>query len=391
MKKMLVLAVITGCLFGCGVNDKHKNKLTVTGTIVNTDAKMIYLEEVPVGSMSPVVVDSAAIKDGKFSLTAEPTEAVILNLHLDRNTFPVVSLINDTARIGLTITMSAEDNRFAEKYEVTGSPASQQMRDFVIGMTKGLQDMYHDIRQADNLQRKGLPDSVWRGYVESKRTKGAALRAYALGAIDKAGNPALAVFELTYYLSAAGSQAYELEPVSNEEIHTIINAIAARFPRHSALAALKNSIDNMPALEEASSMLGKVAPDFSLPDANGKQVNLSSFRGKYVLIDFWASWCKPCRMENPNVVKAFTEFRNKNFTILGVSFDKEKAPWIKAVMDDKLTWPQVSDLQYWDSPVIAQYGINSIPYNVLLDPSGVVIAEGLRGEGLRRKLAEVLQ
>lgn len=137
--------------------------------------------------------------------------------------------------------------------------------------------------------------------------------------------------------------------------------------------------------------VGDIAPDFSLNDPDGKQVSLSSLKGKYVLLDFWASWCGPCRKENPHVVKLYEQYKDKNFEIYGVSLDRDKDAWIKAIKDDNLTWVHGSDLKYWSSEVAVQYGVNGIPATYLLDQEGRVIAKNLRGMALEKKLEELFK
>jgi len=184
-----------------------------------------------------------------------------------------------------------------------------------------------------------------------------------------------------------------------------IKALGGSIPDYSKVAPLFNgltaAIKATPAgVEYAASlevlkktMIGAVAPDFTQNDTEGNPVKLSSFRGKYVLVDFWASWCGPCRAENPNVVNAFNQYKDKGFTVLGVSLDDEKGKqkWLDAIKKDGLTWTHVSDLKYWNNEVSKAYGIRSIPQNVLLDPNGVIIGKNLRGKALLDKLAEILK
>lgn len=183
-------------------------------------------------------------------------------------------------------------------------------------------------------------------------------------------------------------QQYAGYDINADKVEPLFNQLSAATQASAAGTDFKAKID----LAKKTG-IGKYAMDFTQNDTLGIPVSLSSFKGKYVLVDFWASWCGPCRRENPNVVKTFNAYKDKPFTILSVSLDQPNAKdkWIKAIHDDNLTWTHVSDLQFWNNAVAKQYGIQAIPQNLLLDPEGKIIAKNLRGETLSEKLAEVFK
>jgi peroxiredoxin len=181
-------------------------------------------------------------------------------------------------------------------------------------------------------------------------------------------------------------------------VDSIVNNTLKKFPDHEGWAAFKGQLDVEKIRQQQQadkSWVGKQAPEIAMPDPNGNVVKLSSYRGKYVLVDFWASWCKPCRDENPTVVAAYNKYKKKNFDILGVSLDNPggKDKWLAAIKKDNLAWTQVSELKGWETSAVVVYGFGQegIPYNILVDPQGKIIAERLRGPALEAKLAEALQ
>ena len=199
--------------------------------------------------------------------------------------------------------------------------------------------------------------------------------------IDTTASPVIALFALSYS-----------EEINMDTVKRLITGLTKKFPKNTSIADVVKQFAAIYMLPKINSKLqpqastrsqkDKLAPDFTLPDVDGKPFALSSLRGKYVLVDFWASWCGPCRDENPNVVATYKQFKDKNFTVLGVSLDKDKKPWLTAIKDDGLLWKQVSDLKFWNSAAATLYSVEAIPYNVLIDPKGKVVGTSLRGADL---------
>lgn len=377
--------------FTVTVKYKNLNRMMAhdnTGSIdtsVKITTTRILLEEIPFGGdMAPVILDSATLtkNNGEVELKGNGKEEAIFQLVVEKG--PMLLLVNDEENINIDIDLSKRDNY----YTISGSKASADLKEFIRQYSEKTLVVNNSFESLDSMKQLGASDSTMISGTQKKNSDLAALNTFLKNFIDRSTHPALSLFALGWS-SRSFPQA---------EFEKSLADVVKKFPDHTTLKTLQSTYNlqkqQMAEQENKrvpSSLIGKPAPDLSMPDAEGKTISINSFRGKYLLVDFWASWCGPCRQENPNVVKAFNRYKDKNFTILGVSLDKEKEPWLKAVKDDQLAWTHMSDLKHWDSKAVEVYRFEGIPYNVLIDPKGNVIAENLRGFDLEKKLAEVLE
>ena len=374
MKKFLPLIASVFFLFSCSTS-VQKGQFTVNGELKNSPDQKIYLEELYFSQKDPAVLDTAEIKNGKFSLTALAPEEGLYRLRLEKSEAAFI-FINDQP----AITFSSDLNSLSLENAKFNSPANYLLRSFMVDIEKQrkeLEDKASILQQYKN----PLPsDSTYQVMQLDILDKQAKFQQNVLRYIDTTSNAVMALFSLGY--------TRDIEP---EKIETAVGGLTKRFPTNQAIATIVAQYKQLIAQNKSLPKIGGIAPDITMADTSGKAFSLSMLRGKYVLVDFWASWCGPCREENPNVVNAYQEFKNKNFTVLGVSLDKQKAEWTKAVEEDHLTWYHISDLKYWSSAAVAPYGIEGIPYNVLLDPQGKIIAMNLRGNDLQIKLSELIK
>jgi len=367
---------------------KEKDTLSdIKGSIYEGNNKVIYLLDL---TKKGAVPDSTILNfNGDFDFNLEITEPKDVILYFDISNHIRLLLLP-----GEHLTITADYANLDETYRVNGSPNSEFLQEI---MQKNIScnleiDSLNSIYRANETNQR-LLDIM--NQLQAKALKIFAKHRNELEEIINANtHPLVSYIVLSLRL---GPQNLFDSTKDIEWFKKVSDAIQETYPETTIAVSIKNFVESVELrmfqklTTEQRISIGNIAPEIALPNQNGDTVRLSSFRGKYVLVDFWASWCKPCRLQNQNLLKVYNSYRWRKFEIYQVSLDNDKAEWIKAIRNDYLYWTNVSDLKMWDCQASKDYGINGIPSNFLLDPEGRIIARDLRENQLEAKLKEYIK
>ena len=374
VKYLILFLIGSVCLSAC---NHSGNKFTVKGKIDDMPQQSVYLEELGINEI--VIVDSAKTsKDGKFELSGTSPEEGLYRIRFEMERYLLLSLDKGTVNV------TSNWNQF-ENYNVEGSPSSASLKNFLSTVREHLRDFNTISIVMDSMRVQGN-DSLLAAAKKDLQEMNIGFTRFIEQYADTTKSLPNALFAVQM-----------LNPqVEMDYLNVFVQSMNSRFPKASMAKEFTDKFNKMmagmqqPSADNAPA-IGQPAPEISLPTPDGKTISLSSLKGRYVLVDFWASWCGPCRKENPNVVAAFNKYKGKNFTVLGVSLDSDKDKWTNAIEKDGLTWAHISDLKGWESIAARTYNVNSIPANFLIDPQGNIIARDLREEALDAELSKVLK
>lgn len=363
MRNVIAIFVFALMVFSCQM---AKDEFSIKGSIEGVETGKIYLQKLVEGQ--PQSIDTADVVDGKFTFKGKIEIPDFRLLRLNEQDYFAQFFLDNAS-----ITIKAKKDSLRNT-KITGSPTQDVLQIYLTEMEKLNKDMMALQAKYQNAMSTGNTDEADKARIDGQAMQDNNLF-YTKNFVKEHKNSVVSAYITLAMLAGQ---------VDGAELDSIVSKFTPEISTSEYVIKLKEMVQ-----EQKKTAVGVEAPDFTMNDTEGKPVKLSSLRGKVVMIDFWASWCAPCRQENPNVVKLYNQYHEKGFEIIGVSLDKDNENWVKAIKDDQLSWIHVSDLQYWQNAVARLYGVNTIPQSFLLDKDGKIIAKGLRGEELAKKLAEL--
>lgn len=368
MNKVNISTTLISMLVLMSCTETEEATFTFKGHIDNA----ANLEHVLLASGSGTVDTLELDADNNFQWKGSADEPKIYTLQV--GTRPYMLILENGEEVAFTLDLNNPDN-----YTVAGSETSSKMKEL------------ETLRQPFHEQREKLQQEFQRRMAsgEEMSVVQAELLAENQDIISELSRP-IVQFALDNKDNLAGFYGmvtvYSVDPVGQEQtVIAYVEDVQDQYPNNKDVQSFASHIEDIKPLS-----IGQEAPDFSSVTPEGEEVNLSDLRGQYVLLDFWAAWCAPCRDENPNIVAQYHAYKDQGFTVLGVSLDRERQAWLDAIKDDQLEWTQVSDLNMWESDAARLYNISAIPASFMLDPEGKIIGKNLRGPALKRFLEENL-
>lgn len=386
--KVTILSLLCLVLYSCIGNDEFK----VNGNIKNAAGKQLVLKEMTTSNLR--IVDSVELtENGKFELESKIDRIAFYMLEFNNERNNYITLI---AKPGDRIQILADGTDLSKTYTIEGSEESmlvKELNESTLGSIDQvilLGKIYQDSLGSPNILKiREELDSAYESILSKQKD-------FTKNFIEKHPNNLASLMALYQQLS---QNSMVMSPTEDFEYFEMVDSSLMKiYPEAESVQSLHSMIEdfrqrNLQKQElEKRVGLGALAPEIALPSPKGDTIRLSSMKGKYILLDFWASWCTPCRNENPNLVKNYWKYRGKGFDIFQVSIDRTKEAWTSGIATDRLhNWTHVSDLKYWDSPVVKLYGFEGIPHNLLIDRDGRIVAKDLRSEDLGYKLKEIFK